>query len=357
MAEREFYIGSVGPLTYNDSDTYPDGVAHAAVRARQIHISTAPTLNQHVLRLADLSGVIRGVSVADITNPTELASLSGTEGCLLVAYQSGAFRNHVTLYTWDVTTLTEDIPWVVLNSTSGSWIAIGGRYTSQQLVLRKSSSTNSPLTLPAGTLNSSPGNGDIEADSGDLYFTIGGTRYKVVLDTKTQTLSNKVVLGHLQTCFVDTSPGNVTNTTDETTVFTYTIPANSISAGQQFICKLRGRVQAYTGHTLTIYLKVGGTTLCYDTVSPKVGGYQGFEIDGTVTFRTSGASATVYGQLNGNLGINASGNIILISSTTSYGSGSRNTSGSLALAITAKWSGSSTSSNFGVQQGSLFKLA
>lgn len=140
-------------------------------------------------------------------------------------------------------------------------------------------------------------------------------------------------------------------------MFTYTIPANSISAGQQFICKLRGRVQAYTGHTLTIYLKVGGTTLCYATVSPKVGGYQGFEIDGTVTFRTSGASATVYGQLNGNLGIDASGNIILISSTTSYGSGSRNTSGSLALAITVKWSGASTSSNFGVQQGSLFKLA
>lgn len=59
MATKEYYLGSVGPLMYEDSDEYPDSspgseLYHHALRGEQILIETAPTLEDHVLRKSDM---------------------------------------------------------------------------------------------------------------------------------------------------------------------------------------------------------------------------------------------------------------------------------------------------------------
>ena len=59
MATKEYYLGSVGPLLYEDSDEYPDSspgseIYHHALRGEQILVETAPTLADHVLRKSDM---------------------------------------------------------------------------------------------------------------------------------------------------------------------------------------------------------------------------------------------------------------------------------------------------------------
>lgn len=57
MADQEYFIGSVGPLYYDDTDTYPDAVTHRGFRAPQVYIEDAPASPNEVARLADLPTV------------------------------------------------------------------------------------------------------------------------------------------------------------------------------------------------------------------------------------------------------------------------------------------------------------
>lgn len=53
MATQEFYLGSVGPLTYEDTDTYPDAETLVAFRGPQIMLADAPTADENVMRKSD----------------------------------------------------------------------------------------------------------------------------------------------------------------------------------------------------------------------------------------------------------------------------------------------------------------
>jgi len=55
MALQEFWIGSVGPLLYYDTDTYPDAVTLRAFRGEQIYLENAPANDEEVVRLVDLN--------------------------------------------------------------------------------------------------------------------------------------------------------------------------------------------------------------------------------------------------------------------------------------------------------------
>lgn len=54
MAERDLYVGSVGPLIVDDADTYDDGKPFGGIRAHQLIIDDVPTDDKHVARLEDL---------------------------------------------------------------------------------------------------------------------------------------------------------------------------------------------------------------------------------------------------------------------------------------------------------------
>ena len=63
MALQEYYIGSVGPLLYDDADTYPGLVepmramySTGRIRAERIISDTVPTAPTEVVRLVDLGG-------------------------------------------------------------------------------------------------------------------------------------------------------------------------------------------------------------------------------------------------------------------------------------------------------------
>jgi hypothetical protein len=57
MAIQEFYVGSVGPLQYNDADVYPDAEPMHAFRATQLYIEEDPTEDYHVARFVDINGL------------------------------------------------------------------------------------------------------------------------------------------------------------------------------------------------------------------------------------------------------------------------------------------------------------
>ena len=75
MADKEVYIGSVGPLLYDDSDVY-EGTSEA-VRAiyspdgegklKKLEVSDAPVNSSDVVRKADLSSGILNPAIQDVT--------------------------------------------------------------------------------------------------------------------------------------------------------------------------------------------------------------------------------------------------------------------------------------------------
>ncbi len=54
MAIREFWLGSVGPLYYDDAATYPDGTPQAGIYAERLKVSTPPVDPEDVPRLSDI---------------------------------------------------------------------------------------------------------------------------------------------------------------------------------------------------------------------------------------------------------------------------------------------------------------
>lgn len=54
MATKEFWVGSVGALLYDDGETYPDAVSRVALRGTQVYLEESPTEDEHVLRKVDM---------------------------------------------------------------------------------------------------------------------------------------------------------------------------------------------------------------------------------------------------------------------------------------------------------------
>jgi len=54
MATKEFWVGSVGALLYDDGETYPDAVSRVALRGTQVYLEESPTEDEHALRKVDM---------------------------------------------------------------------------------------------------------------------------------------------------------------------------------------------------------------------------------------------------------------------------------------------------------------
>lgn len=74
----------------------------------------------------------------------------------------------------------------------------GGVYPQANLHAAAGSSTVPPLLIPPGTNLSSPVNGAFENDGTYVYFTLGGVRYKFLLETSTGDLTTLGNIGALQ---------------------------------------------------------------------------------------------------------------------------------------------------------------
>jgi hypothetical protein len=76
MSVQEFYIGSVGPLQYDDADIYLDSIPLEGGRFKQIYIEDAPIEDYHVVRNIDLDAISAAVGIA------KLATITGVNACL-----------------------------------------------------------------------------------------------------------------------------------------------------------------------------------------------------------------------------------------------------------------------------------
>ena len=130
MTLRAITIGGSPNLWLYDDNTPDFGVIGKAVEVTQpIKIDALPVAGTDAIRLDELGGLTpSAVSVSDITNPTELGSITGSSSSLLLAYEVGGGVNKATLYVWDSAVASGANSPFVVAGLSGYWIAIGGAY-------------------------------------------------------------------------------------------------------------------------------------------------------------------------------------------------------------------------------------
>lgn len=135
MAEQVAYYGGFGPVYYDDSIPldpvlFPGLTQRALATTGAVRVGPPRTPEDAAQAGMVTAHGLRPLQVANIAAPDrELASLAGTVGTLLVAFQARAGENSFTLYVWDVAVAEgAQSPWVVPGLT-GYWIAIGGHYS------------------------------------------------------------------------------------------------------------------------------------------------------------------------------------------------------------------------------------
>lgn len=129
MAQVNIRVGSAA-----DVFSYDDGDFDSAIETTATIKSGTPVDPTDVTRLEDIEGrVLNPLVVTTLANPTELNSVNGVLGALIMAYeQLGAtVLNEYTLYAYDASGPAVDSPYVVDAGGTGDerWIAVGGLYS------------------------------------------------------------------------------------------------------------------------------------------------------------------------------------------------------------------------------------
>lgn len=153
---------------------------------------------------------------------------------------------------------------------------------------------------------------------------------------------------------METSPF-VSNTTTETELFGYTVPAGTFTVGQAFSIVLAGVAACLGGHVVTFRLKAGATVLASFTMSH--GSSQPltreFSFQGMVLARSVGASGVLAASLGGPEELStAGGNANL---AQGRGAPTVDTTVDQHLAVTVQWSAASASDAISVTTGLIVK--
>jgi hypothetical protein len=112
-----------------------------------------------------------------------------------------------------------------------------------------------------------------------------------------------------------------------------TLAANALTAGKTIRGVIKGYGTSGSGGTLTILVTLGGVTVC--TLAPSMSSVStwGFEATFVITCRTTGAGGTVFGQAAW-----YSGGSTLSLLTQNTATAAANTTGTLAIGMTANFS-------------------
>lgn len=164
-------------------------------------------------------------------------------------------------------------------------ISIGDFDPTAHLHLKAGTATAStaPLKFTAGTLLTTPESGTLEYDQTFFHTDYSGLR--------------SAIEGCL---FSQTATQTITNTTDETTVFTtgvgtLTIPANSMLVGRTIRVKMKGTLNTTGVPTTTLKIKFGSVTLISSSIAlPTLATASPFDVEFDITCRTTGATGTIY---------------------------------------------------------------
>lgn len=159
MTEKSAYVGSVGPIDFDDGDVYAvDSENVEGGRFPQVYLEDNATEDHHAVRFGQMSGyltqaIAAPLVVADITDPsTELASKDASAlGNIIICYEIESNRDSYTIYAWDTgVSLGADVPYVVAGD-GGYWIAIGGAYNALSLSLDNALTVGGALSVTGAT--------------------------------------------------------------------------------------------------------------------------------------------------------------------------------------------------------------
>jgi len=153
-----------------------------------------------------------------------------------------------------------------------------------------------------------------------------------------------------------TSQLNVTNTTNETTILTYTAPANSLVAGSQFRFSFSGTHQNQaTSGTLIFRIYIGtnaGQNITLGSGSARSQTYM--EFSGVATIRTAGSSGTFISS--GLYSIHTSATAMTKAYLTSFSTTTVNTTSSAVIRITAQWQTASSTNSLLIQNACIERI-
>ena len=143
--------------------------------------------------------------------------------------------------------------------------------------LATGTATAQPLKFVSGALLTTPAVGSVEFLDGTFYLTEVATRRAI-------SVSADAII----------ATTTVTNTTDETTLYTGPVPANELLAGKTYRVNLYGLISTVNvSQTITVRLKLGATTISTAVVTPANLTDEPWHATFTVTVRSVGATGTV----------------------------------------------------------------
>jgi len=230
MAEKKIYIGSVGPYLYDDANLIEDedgdfpGKSYKAITSNgQMHLTQAPIDGEEIVRLEDLEfRLLPPASVANIDNPSELNTASGSLGALIIAYEiNGATaQNEYTIYAYDASGPAVNSPYIVDAAGTGDerWVAIGGKYTAQNINL----SGNITLTGTVDGTNISVHVANVNAHHAQLHTAASHSD----ISSTGANIDDAVSKRHTQG--LDTSVGTLTTYADNAAAITGGLSAGDL---------------------------------------------------------------------------------------------------------------------------------
>jgi hypothetical protein len=149
---------------------------------------------------------------------------------------------------------------------------------------------------------------------------------------------------------LDASVQNVTcgNTADETTLFTFSVPAGTLSTANVLRITLIGTCLQNAGKGLFVYLKYGSTTVAGNAAASSYDNATTSNICINAYLAAQGATDSQFGTISSFRNF--------MSMNGAQGTSSEDSTGDLNLVITAKWSGASASATLTIKYVILEKI-
>jgi len=139
----------------------------------------------------------------------------------------------------------------------------------------------------------------------------------------------------------------IANTTTETKLEDYTIPKNTLKAGDVLHFHASGQLTVTSTPTLTIALYIGSTAvITLGALTVTGASASAIVIDGYITIRTVGATGTAVCDIS----VHANTEAIIFGCAADTTADSINTTGDLACTLSFDWSAASTSNTITIAQ-------
>lgn len=264
MAIKETWYGTHGPYIHDDATVLdPDnetGSQFSGSMAKAMSSDSparigVPVDPEDAMRASDVQGVYQVIEVADISNPTELNSISGEKtGSTALAVQkiSGGY-DYVTIYSYDADGPSVNSPKIVdaAGSSTERWIAIAGRYQANLFNVDEIVSSGKPAP-PISAL----GEGKFYFDENDFVYKVSenGDDYSPLMGTR-----------RLNTDLTETV---ISNTTVETELCSFTLKGNRLRTENVVEAVLNfPSFNIADGDSITFRLYYGGVVVASGTIS------------------------------------------------------------------------------------------